>query len=202
MKLLYTYVQKIQLINPGIQYCIGVLLFYWINRCLPFMLIDFSQNRQNISNWYYYPIPDIVTKRIKVGVIDVLNFKINQLSTIWQVHIVILDTTIKKTVLNFIGISFAVERLLVITNPRFKRLHKYLNPLLHLERGKTGLRNGNNQRPWNVFSILKDKMGNNYCPTWWAVQIQRKGRFVGESSSNYQHHRNHLNGTYSDISKV
>ena len=138
------YVRKLQFINTGIKYWIGFLLYYWITRCISFTLPEFSYNRKRISTWYYYLIPDTIIKRIKVGVRYLLNFHINQLITIYQSHIVILDIIIKLTVVNCIGISRVIERLPVITNPCFNILHKCLHLLFHTNRGKIGLMNDNN----------------------------------------------------------
>ena len=108
-----------------------------------------------ISNWYYYFRPDIPIKSIKLGVRYFLNFHIDQLITIWQVHIIILGIIIKQNVVIGIGKICVLERLPVITNPRFKRLNKCLHPILHLNKGKIGFRNGNNRWPCNIISILK-----------------------------------------------
>ena len=125
-------VRKLQLINTGIQYWIGVLLSYCIDRCILFTLLEFFQKRQRIPTWYYYLLPDTIINSIKVGVRYFLKFHINQLINIWQVNIIILDIIINQTVLNGIGLSCIIDRLPVITNYRFKRLHKCMHPLFHL----------------------------------------------------------------------
>ena len=107
-KLLYASDRKLQLINPEIQYSIVFIASYWITRCISLTFFDFPHNRQRISSWCYYLRTDILIKRIKIGVRDLLNFHTNQLITIRKVHIVILDIIMKWTVVNFIGISWII----------------------------------------------------------------------------------------------
>ena len=141
--------------NHGIQFRIGVVLYYWITRCISFTLHKFSQNMQRISTWYYYISPNILINSIDLCVIDLLNFHINELITIWQVHIIILDIVIKWILVNGIGLIILVDRWPVINNTIFKRLHKCLHSILHIERAKIGLKDWNNRRPCNIFLIIK-----------------------------------------------
>ena len=69
-----------------------------------------------------------------------------------------------NNVVNDIGIRCVIERFPVISDPRFKRLHKCLRPIINLERGKIGLRNGNNRRPCNIFSILEYQIRTKVFP--------------------------------------